>query len=216
MQCPQCQHANREGAKFCNECATPLSLRFPSCGTLNPLGAKFCDECAASLTITAPVPTSPQPATQPATAPKPPLAYTPQHLTEKILTSRSALEGERKQVTVCFADIKDSTELIKDLDPEAAQQLLDPAIHIMMDAVHRFEGTVNQVLGDGIMALFGAPLAHEDHAFRACYAALAMQAAMQPYADEVFRSHGIAMRIRVGLNSGEVVVRTIGNDLHMD
>jgi class 3 adenylate cyclase/tetratricopeptide (TPR) repeat protein len=147
---------------------------------------------------------------------EPPISYTPQYLTEKILTSRSALEGERKQVTVCFADIKDSTELIKDLDPEEAQQLLDPAIHIMMDAVHRFEGTVNQVLGDGIMALFGAPLAHEDHAARACYAALAMQAAMQPYADEMFRSHGITMRIRVGLNSGEVVVRTIGNDLHMD
>jgi class 3 adenylate cyclase len=146
----------------------------------------------------------------------PPISYTPQHLTEKILTSRSALEGERKQVTVCFADIKDSTELIKDLDPEAAQQLLDPAIHIMMAAVHRFEGTVNQVLGDGIMALFGAPLSHEDHAARACYAALAMQTAMQPYADKVLRSHGIAMRIRVGMNSGEVVVRTIGNDLHMD
>jgi class 3 adenylate cyclase len=140
----------------------------------------------------------------------------PQHLTEKILTSRSALEGERKQVTVLFADIKDSTELIKDLDPEDAQQLLDPAIHIMMEAVHRFEGTVNQVLGDGIMALFGAPIAHEDHATRACYAALAMQAAMQPYADEMFHSYGITMQIRVGLNSGEVVVRTIGNDLHMD
>jgi class 3 adenylate cyclase len=146
----------------------------------------------------------------------PPISYTPKYLTEKILTSRSALEGERKQVTVCFADIKDSTELIKDLDPEAAQQLLDPAIHIMMESVHRFEGTVNQVLGDGIMALFGAPLAHEDHAARACYAALAMQAAMQPYADEMFRTHGITMQIRVGLNSGEVVVRTIGNDLHMD
>jgi class 3 adenylate cyclase len=117
-----------------------------------------------------------------------PLSYTPQYLTEKILTSRSALEGERKQVTVCFADIKDSTELIRDLDPEDAQKLLDPAIHIMMEAVHRFEGTVNQVLGDGIMALFGAPIAHEDHAARACYAALAMQTAMQSYAEEVRRS----------------------------
>ena len=145
-----------------------------------------------------------------------PLTYTPQYLTEKILTSRNALEGERKQVTVLFADIKDSTELIRDLDPEDAQQLLDPAIHIMMEAVHRFEGTVNQVLGDGIMSIFGAPIAHEVHAARACYAALAMQSAMQPYAEEVRRSHGITMRIRVGLNSGEVVVRTIGNDLHMD
>jgi class 3 adenylate cyclase len=119
-------------------------------------------------------------------------------------------------VTVLFADIKDSTELITDLDPQAAQQLLDPAIYRMMDAVHRYEATVNQVLGDGIMALFGAPLAHEDHAMRACYAALAMQAAMQGYAEEVHRTRGVAMCIRVGLNSGEVVVRAIGNDLHMD
>ena len=146
-----------------------------------------------------------------------PQAYTPGYLAEKILTSRHALEGERKQVTVLFADIKGSTELIEGLDPEEARQLLDPALHVMMDAVHRFEGTVNQVLGDGIMALFGAPIAHEDHALRACYAALAMQAAMQPYADEeVRRAHGLALRIRVGLNSGEVVVRAIGNDLHMD
>jgi class 3 adenylate cyclase/tetratricopeptide (TPR) repeat protein len=137
-------------------------------------------------------------------------------LAEKILTSKSALEGERKQVTVLFADLKDSTELIRGLDPEAAQQLLDPAIHIMMDAVHRFEGTINQVLGDGIMALFGAPIAHEDHAVRACYAALAMQAAMRAYTDEVRRTRGLELRMRVGLNSGEVVVRAIGNDLHMD
>ncbi len=157
----------------------------------------------------------------PASAPAPdhgraPLTYTPPHLAEKILTSRSALEGERKHVTVLFADIKDSTELIKDLDPEAAQQLLDPALHLMMDAVHRYEGTVNQVLGDGIMALFGAPLAHEDHALRACYAALTIQTAMREYTETVRRAHGIEMRIRVGLNSGEVVVRAIGNDLHMD
>jgi class 3 adenylate cyclase/tetratricopeptide (TPR) repeat protein len=145
-----------------------------------------------------------------------PRAYTPPHLTEKILTARRALEGERKQVTVLFADVKDSTELIRDLDPEAAQQLLDPALHHMMDAVHRYEGTVNQVLGDGIMALFGAPLAHEDHAIRACYAALTMQATLREYAEEVRRGQGLSLRIRVGLNSGEVVVRTIRNDLHMD
>ena len=145
-----------------------------------------------------------------------PLTYTPPYLVEKILTSRSALEGERKQVTVLFADLKDSTELIRGLDPEAAQQLLDPALQRMMDAVHRFEGTVNQVLGDGIMALFGAPIAHEDHALRACYAALAMQTAMQPYTEEVRRRRGLELRMRVGLHSGEVVVRTIGNDLHMD
>src|SRR6516164_1840234 len=145
-----------------------------------------------------------------------PLTYTPAYLAEKILTSRSALEGERKQVTVLFADLKDSTELIRGLDPEAAQQLLDPALHRMMDAVHRFEGTVNQVLGDGIMALFGAPIAHEDHALRACYAALGMQAAMRVYTEDVRRTRGLELRMRVGLHSGEVVVRAIGNDLHMD
>jgi class 3 adenylate cyclase/tetratricopeptide (TPR) repeat protein len=145
-----------------------------------------------------------------------PISYTPAYLTEKILDARQRLEGERKQVTVLFADLKDSTELIRGLDPEAAQQLLDPAIHHMMDAVHRFEGTVNQVLGDGIMALFGAPIAHEDHALRACYAALAMQAAMRAYTDDVRRTRGLELRMRVGLNAGEVVVRAIGNDLHMD
>src|SRR3989475_8659942 len=144
------------------------------------------------------------------------LAFTPSYLTEKILTSRTALEGERKQITVLFADIQGSTELIAGLDPEEARQILDPVLHLMMDAVHRYEGTVNQVLGDGIMALFGAPLAHEDHAIRACYAALALQAAMRRYAEEVRRAHGLEMLARVGLNSGEVVVRAIGNDLHMD
>jgi class 3 adenylate cyclase len=131
-----------------------------------------------------------------------PLTYTPPHLAEKILVARPALEGERKQVTVFFADIKDSTRLIEGLDPEAAQQLLDPAIHLMMDAVHRFEGTVNQVLGDGITALFGAPIAHEDHALRACYAALALQSTIRTYAEEVRRTHGMLLQLRVGLNAG--------------
>ena len=145
-----------------------------------------------------------------------PLAYIPPHLAEKILTSRSALEGERKQVTVLFADLKGSMELLADRDPEEARQLLDPVLEHMMAAVHRYEGTVNQVMGDGIMALFGAPLAHEDHAVRACYAALRMQEDMQQYATEVQRTHGVPLHIRVGLNAGEVVVRSIGSDLHMD
>src|SRR5712692_616331 len=145
-----------------------------------------------------------------------PLAYTPPYLAEKILTSRSVLEGERKQVTVLFADLKGSMELLADRDPEEARQLLDPVLERMMAAVHRYEGTVNQVMGDGIMALFGAPLAHEDHAVRACYAALAMQDAIRRYSAEVRRTHGVEVQIRVGLNSGEVVVRAIGNDLHMD
>src|SRR4029453_16766223 len=147
---------------------------------------------------------------------RPPLSYTPAYLAEKIFTSRTALEGERKQVTVLFADLKGSTELIEGLDPEEARKLLDPALHVMMDAVHRYEGTVNQVLGDGIMALFGAPVAHEDHAVRACYAALAMQAAMRRYAEGVRRTQGLEGLLRVGLHSGEVVVRTISNDLYMN
>jgi class 3 adenylate cyclase/tetratricopeptide (TPR) repeat protein len=145
-----------------------------------------------------------------------PLTYTPPHLAEQILTSRSALEGERKQVTVLFADLKGSMELLADRDPEEARQLLNPVLEHMMAAVHRYEGTVNQVMGDGIMALFGAPLAHEDHAVRACYAALAMQAAVKQYAAEVQRRHGVPVQMRVGVNTGEVVVRAIGSDLHMD
>jgi class 3 adenylate cyclase/tetratricopeptide (TPR) repeat protein len=137
-------------------------------------------------------------------------------LVEKILTSRSALEGERKQVTVLFADLKSSMELLADRDPEDARAILDPVLERMMAAVHRYEGTVNQVMGDGIMALFGAPIAHEDHAVRACYAALRMQETVTRYGDEIQRSHGLSVQIRVGLHSGEVVVRAIGNDLHMD
>ena len=163
---------------------------------------------------TAPAAATPSVAAEPS-APAP-HTYTPSYLAEKILTSRSALEGERKQVTVLFADLKGSMELLAERDPEEARQLLDPVLERMMAAVHRYEGTVNQVMGDGIMALFGAPLAHEDHAVRACYAALAMQAALRAYAEDVRRAHGITVQMRLGLNSGEVVVRAIGNDLHMD
>jgi class 3 adenylate cyclase/tetratricopeptide (TPR) repeat protein len=145
-----------------------------------------------------------------------PLSYTPAHLAEKIVMSRSALEGERKQVTVLFADLKGSMELLADRDPEEARQLLDPVLERMIEAVHRYEGTVNQVMGDGIMALFGAPIAHEDHAVRACYAALRMQETVTRYGDEMQRSHGVPVQIRVGLNSGEVVVRAIDSSLHMD
>jgi class 3 adenylate cyclase len=145
-----------------------------------------------------------------------PRAYTPSHLAEKILTSKTALEGERKQVTVLFADLKGSMELLADRDPEDARAMLDPLLERMMDAVHRYEGTVNQVMGDGIMALFGAPIAHEDHVVRACYAALAMQTSIKQYAAEMQRTKGVPIHIRVGLNAGEVVVRSIGSDLRMD
>ena len=145
-----------------------------------------------------------------------PESYTPKHLAEKILTSKAALEGERKQVTVLFADLKGSMELLADRDPEEARKLLDPVLERMMEAVHRYEGTVNQVMGDGIMALFGAPLAHEDHAVRACYAAIDLQRAMRRLTETLRQSHGVTVQARVGLNSGEVVVRAIASDLHMD
>ena len=164
---------------------------------------------------------TPEPVSAPSATPTPaqdrtPLSYTPPHLAEKILHSRSALEGERKQVTVLFADLKGSMELLADRDPEEARQLLDPVLERMIEAVHRYEGTVNQVMGDGIMALFGAPIAHEDHAVRACYAALRMQETVTRYGDEMQRSHGVPVQIRVGLNAGEVVVRAIDSSLHMD
>ena len=204
MQCRRCQAQNRDGVRFCEECGARLALSCASCGGELSPDKRFCGACGAPVASTAPGRyASPQ-------------GYTPKHLADRILTSKSALEGERKQVTVLFADLKGSLELLSDRDPEEARALLDPVLERMMGAVHRYEGTVNQVMGDGIMALFGAPLAHEDHAVRACYAALSMQDTVRRYAEEVRRRHGIPLHIRVGLNSGEVVVRSIGSDLHMD
>ena len=208
MICPLCRHENEAGARFCEECAASLARTCGSCGRQLSPKAKFCPECAH--------PTESAPEVSRAPRFPTPEGYTPKHLAEKILTSRSSLEGERKQVTVLFADLKGSMELLADRDPEEARKLLDPVLERMMEAVHHYEGTVNQVMGDGIMALFGAPVAHEDHAVRACYAALRMQELVARYADGVFRSHGIPLRIRVGLNSGGVVVRAIGSDLRMD
>ena len=201
MTCPRCQAENDAGARFCEDCGARLEVACPSCGTPVTPGKKFCRSCGAALEPSRF--TSPQ-------------SYTPKHLAEKILTSKAALEGERKQVTVLFADLKGSMELLADHDPEEARKLLDPVLEHMMEAVHRYEGTVNQVMGDGIMALFGAPLAHEDHAVRACYAALRMQESVKKYAEEVRRSHAAVVKMRVGVNSGEVVVRSVGSDLRMD
>src|SRR2546427_152236 len=209
MKCPRCQQEAPSDAEFCPECGAKLAALCSQCGTANAPIHKFCKKCGQSLTAASGV----DPEGRRFASPD---SYTPKHLAEKILTSKSALEGERKLVTVLFADLKGSMELLADRDPEEARKLLDPVLDRMMEAVHRYEGTVNQVMGDGIMALFGAPLAHEDHAVRACYAALRMQEAMKTYAEEVRRKHGVTVRIRVGLNSGEVVVRAIGSDLHMD
>ena len=203
MQCAKCRHENPGGAKFCAECGSRLFVACAACGAELSPGARFCSQCGAQ-------------AGNAAAAARLPQSYTPKHLAERILTSRSSLDGERKQVTVLFADLKGSLELLSDRDPEDARRLLDPVLERMMEAVHHYEGTVNQVMGDGIMALFGAPLAHEDHAVRGCYAALRMQDVIRRYADEARRAQGVEVRIRVGLNSGEVVVRSIGSDLRMD
>jgi len=181
-------------------------MRCASCGFENPSGFRFCGQCASSLAAAEGAPA----------AERRPRAYTPRHLVDKVLTSRSALEGERKQVTVLFADVKGSVALAEQLGPEEWHRTLDRMFRIMADAVHRFEGTVNQYTGDGMMALFGAPIAHEDHAHRACHAALAIAAGLRPFGDELSRRHGLELGVRMGANAGEVVVGKIGDDLRMD
>jgi class 3 adenylate cyclase/tetratricopeptide (TPR) repeat protein len=208
MKCSRCQHENASEARYCSACGVSLELNCPSCGHGNAPSSLFCNQCGHALN-------GPDAAAS-AQHFVSPESYTPKHLAERILTSKAALEGERKQVTVLFADVKGSMELLGDRDPEEVRKLLDPVLTLMMEAVHRYEGTVNQVMGDGIMALFGAPLAHEDHAVRACYAALRMQDVVRRYSEELRRAQGVEVQIRVGLNSGEVVVRSIGSDLRMD
>src|SRR6266436_1253686 len=181
-------------------------MRCPSCGHANRAAAKFCEKCGTRLASAA---ASAEP-------PRAPRDYTPRHLAEKILSSRGALEGERKQVTVLFADVKGSMDLAEQLDPEAWHGIMDRFFQLLAEGVHRFEGTVNQYTGDGIMALFGAPIAHEDHAQRACWAALHLQEELRRYTEEMKRTRGVAFAVRMGLNSGEVVVGKIGDDLRMD
>src|SRR5713101_10117057 len=225
MHCPHCQHENRTGAKFCEACGSKLELTCPSCGNSVRPGAAFCDNCGTRLAEGekgkrgkgekenghAGLRTAD------------PGRWTPPHLAEHIRAEQSAMEapgateGERKTITALFADIKDSTTLIEDLDPEEARRLIDPALALMMEAVHRYEGYVAQAFGDGIFALFGAPIAHEDHPQRALYAALRMQEDMRRYGDQVRLKHGVPLAMRVGVNTGEVVVRSIRkDDLHTD
>jgi class 3 adenylate cyclase/tetratricopeptide (TPR) repeat protein len=207
MNCPRCQHENRPDAKYCEECAAPLVRGCTNCGAqLSPI-AKFCSECGHPAGQAIP------PTSQRFGAPD---AYTPKHLAEKILTSRSAFEGERKQVTVLFVDVSGFTALSERLDPEEVHGLMSRAFELMLAEVHRYEGTVNQFLGDGIMALFGAPIAHEDHARRTVHAALGIRKVLEEYQDELRSRRGIAFQVRQGLNTGMVVVGSIGNDLRMD
>jgi class 3 adenylate cyclase/tetratricopeptide (TPR) repeat protein len=206
VNCPSCGASNEVDAVFCEECGASFGRECPSCGASCSLSAKFCRKCRTLLGSDAVTKTSE----------RDPRAYTPKHLAEKILTSRSALEGERKQVTVLFADVKGSMDLAEQVDPEEWHKIMDRFFAILSEGVHRFEGTINQYTGDGIMALFGAPIAHEDHAQRACYAALHLRDALRRYADELRIGKGISFAVRMGLNSGEVVVGKIGDDLRMD
>ena len=204
-QCPRCQHDVAPGAKFCGACGARLeSVSCPACNTPNAPGHKYCHECGrllADASSSAPL--------------ADPERFAFRLLPEATLTSRSALEGERKQITVLFADLKGSMELVSERDPEEARKILDPVLERMMESVDRYEGTISQVNGDGIMALFGARFAQEDHGIRACYCALKMQEAVKNYALEAQRTFGLPIQIRVGLNSGDVVVYTIGDDRRM-
>jgi class 3 adenylate cyclase/predicted ATPase len=205
VKCARCGFDNGTGLKYCGECGGPLKVGCASCGFENHPGTKFCGECGKGLGDSGR-----------STAPPEPRSYTPKHLAEKILSSRSAIEGERKQVTVLFADLKNSMDISESMDPEQWHGIMDRFFQILTDGIHRFEGTVNQYTGDGIMALFGAPIAHEDHAARACYAALSLQENLRRYANELRLAKGISFSVRMGMNSGEVVVGKIGDDLRMD
>ncbi|MBI2156412.1 MAG: AAA family ATPase, partial [Candidatus Rokubacteria bacterium] len=206
MQCPGCQAQNRQGAQFCHACGTPLDAACPACGARLEAGSRFCDACGSQVGVTA----------KPGPRFESPGSYTPKHLAEKILTSRSALEGERKQVTVLFVDVSGFTSISERLDPEDVHRFMTRAFELMLAEVHRFEGTVNQFLGDGIMALFGAPIAHEDHGQRAVHAALGIRKALDGYQEELQKKRGITFQVRQGLNTGLVVVGSIGTDLRMD
>jgi class 3 adenylate cyclase/tetratricopeptide (TPR) repeat protein len=215
MRCPACQHDNAPTARFCAECGQKFAPRCSQCGAEVGASAKFCDQCGAALTAHG-LPALERPAPLADQRFASPQSYTPNHLAEKILKGRSALVGERKQVTVLFADVSGFTALSEKLDPEEVHRLMNRAFELMLEEIHRFEGTVNQFLGDGLMALFGAPIAHEDHAQGAVRAALGMQRALRAYRDQLMRERGIEFKVRLGLNTGLVVVGAIGDNLRMD
>jgi class 3 adenylate cyclase len=207
MQCPQCQFENVDGAKFCNECGSRLEVNCTKCGKPNPPGSKYCNSCGYELT---------KPTKAPTVDYSEPQSYTPKHLSDKILTTRSSIEGERKLVTVLFADVANYTAISEEVDPEEVHQIMDGCFKILIDEVHKYEGTINQFTGDGVMALFGAPVAHEDHAKRACFAALAIHKNMVGYCERLKDEKKIDFNLRIGINTGPVVVGSIGDDLRMD
>ena len=204
MKCSACQQEAAAGANFCAVCGAWLAVTCSACGTELPETARFCPQCGQSVSRSLP------PASAGSTVPK---TYTSHYLAERILDPLNVLVDERKHLTVLFADLKGSMEILADRDPEESRKVLDGVLERMMEAVHRYEGRVTQVTGDGIMALFGAPLAHEDHGLQACCAALAMQGAISRFSDETRRSQGVPVQIRVGLHSGEAVVHPLGNEI---
>src|SRR5207245_598583 len=209
MQCRQCRHDVPADAQFCPECGARLAVACPECGTDNGPGYKFCKKCGRALASGA------APEKDPARFASP-QSYTPRHLAEKILTSKNALEGERKQVTVLFCDIANSTELAHRLGAEPMHEVLERFFELALAEVHRYEGTINQFLGDGFMALFGAPIAHESDARRAVLAALSVQRRLHAYNADQHEPQGVELTVRMGLNTGMVVVGAIGDNLRMD
>ncbi len=216
MECPSCRHENRDHAQFCEECGAKIERACSACG--NALGpeARFCDRCgnpAGDAARKSPGPPLPETGTKEQAAGF--STYTPKHLVDKVLKSRSAFEGERKQVTVLFADVCNYTGISETLDPEDVHRIMDGCFEILTGEIHRFEGTVNQFTGDGIMALFGAPSPTRAPQ-RALRAALAVQETLRPYGEEVRSRYGVEFRMRIGINTGTVVVGRIGDDLRMD
>jgi class 3 adenylate cyclase/tetratricopeptide (TPR) repeat protein len=207
MKCPKCAFKNPESVKFCGECGAKLERVCPECNSSNPPQFKFCGECGHDLG---------EPRESTVIDFNQPQSYTPKFLADKILTTRSSIEGERKLVTVLFADVANYTSIAEKLDPEEVHQIMDSCFKILMDEIHKYEGTINQFTGDGVMALFGAPVAHEDHGQRACYAALAIQRALEKYGERLRERSGLDFKMRIGLNSGFVIVGSIGDDLRMD
>jgi class 3 adenylate cyclase/tetratricopeptide (TPR) repeat protein len=206
MKCSKCQAANPDDAKFCIECGGSLEFRCPKCGATTPARGKFCKECGCDL---AEIKAPPVDYSQPQT-------YTPKFLADKILSTGKSLEGERKLVTVLFADVANYTSISEKLDPEEVHQIMDGCFKVLLDEIHRYEGTIDKFTGDGVMALFGAPVAHEDHAQRACHASLAIERALEGYGEKIKKECGVEFRMRVGLNSGPVIVGSVGTNLKMD
>jgi class 3 adenylate cyclase/tetratricopeptide (TPR) repeat protein len=209
MECPKCQFENKDDSKFCGSCGSSMEIKITcaKCGSKNPDNYNFCNNCGHDLR---------KPKETPEINYTEPQSYTPKHLADKILTTRSSIEGERKFVTVLFADVANYTSISERLDPEEVHQIMDGCFKILMDEIHKYEGTINQFTGDGMMALFGAPVAHEDHAQRACYAAVKIQGALENYSKELDSRFDTHFKMRIGINSGLVVVGSIGDDLRMD